>query len=78
MPTRITSRSASLIDHIYYLQGTKTKDCISVKSGNFLEDITNHLPTYTCMLLINNRKKMISPRPTVRIFSEKNMSLFKS
>ena len=69
MPTRITSYSASLIDHIYYFESPKNKEYVSVKTGNFLQDISDHLPNY--LLLLNNKKQSKSPRPTVRIFSEK-------
>ena len=74
LPTRITSRSATLIDHLYYYEGTRKKE-ISVKSGNFLEDITDHLPNY--MVLINNKKRAKLERPLIRLFSEKNLALFR-
>jgi len=53
MPSRITANTAILIDHIYYSEGRNNKS-ITTKSGNFLTDITDHLPNY--LLLINNKK----------------------
>jgi len=73
MPTRISSRSATLIDHMYYNEG-KTANQIN-RGGNFFHDLTDHLPKY--LLLINNKKiKKSEPRPNVRIFSEKNKQKF--
>jgi hypothetical protein len=69
MPTRITSNSATLIDHVYYYEGLNAREHISVKSGNFLEDITDHLPSY--VLVISNRHNMYCKRLMVRLFSEK-------
>ena len=53
MPTRITTNTAILVDHIYDAEGRNNKS-ITTKSGNFLTDITGHLPNY--FLLINNKK----------------------
>ena len=70
MPTRITSRSATLIDHLYVHEGLKTAKKINyIKSGNILEDISDHLPNY--VLLINKKKQVKEKRPMTRIFSEK-------
>ena len=56
MPTRITSRSSTLIDHIYFYPGTKYPWCDSnIKSGNILSDITDHLPNF--IFILNNSKK---------------------
>jgi len=75
MPTRITSRTATLIDHMYYYEGTKHTMNISVKSGNFVEDISDHLPNY--MLMINKKQYSKTARPLIRLFSERNMAKFK-
>ena len=50
MPTRIKSRSATLIDHIYYYGGNNNKPNMKTKSGNLLNDITDHLPNYLLVL----------------------------
>jgi len=46
MPTRITTKSATLIDHIYYYEGKNNTKNIHAKSGNLL-NLTDHLPNYT-------------------------------
>jgi len=74
MPTRITARSATLIDHMYYLESTKSKYAVDIKSGNFLEDISDHLPNY--ILLINSKQQKHIVRPMIRIFSERNQQAF--
>ena len=59
MPTRITPHTATLIDHIYYYEGRGvTRGNLEVYSGNFVSDLTDHLPNY--MLLVN--KKKLRPR----------------
>ena len=73
MPTRITANTAILIDHIYYTEGRNNKS-ITTKSGNFLTDITDHLPNY--LLLINNNKIIHTKRPMTRISSETNKNNF--
>jgi len=42
MPTRVTSKSATLIDHIYYYEGLSTSSAYSV-SSNLLTDISDHI-----------------------------------
>ena len=74
MPTRITSRSATLIDHIYYYEGKNPKEFLKIETGNFLSDLSDYLPNY--MLLINEKTKAASKRPTIRIFSAKHKEKF--
>ena len=50
MPTPITSRSSTLIDQIYYYGGNNNKHNMKPKSGNLLNDITDHLPNYLLVL----------------------------
>jgi len=50
MPTR-TSKSATLIDHIYYYESKNNKRNIHAKSGNLLNDLTDHLPNYTILII---------------------------
>lgn len=73
MPTRITANSATLIDHIYYFPG---KSKLETKSGNFLTEITDHLPNY--LLLYNMKHQNYQYRPLTRIISNKNVNKFKS
>jgi len=56
LPARITSQTATLIDHIYYSGGTKNSDSIKVKRGNFINNISDHLPIY--LLLLNHKKNI--------------------
>ncbi len=74
MPTRITCSTATLIDHIYYFDGADNKELLTIKSGNLLEDITDHLPNY--VLIIKKKKLQNSNRSMVRIFSSKNVNEF--
>ena len=50
MPTRITTKSATLINHIYYNEGKNNTKNIHAKSGNLLNDLTDHLPNYTILM----------------------------
>ena len=51
MPPRITSRSSTLIDHIlYYSEGCNNKKGVNIQSGNFVNDLTDHLPSNTILL----------------------------
>ena len=74
MPTRITPRSATLIDHIYYYEGIKPYEFLKIVSGNFFCDLSDHLPNYT--LLINTTTGGKAARPLIRIFSENNKEKF--
>ena len=71
-PTRITSHSATLIDHIFVrFDQTDRPIC----SGNFFCSITDHLPNFA---IIDIGKPVYNklPRPKTRLFSEKNMLKF--
>ena len=74
MPIRITPRSATLIDHIYYYEGIKPYEFLKIVSGNFFCDLSDHLPNYT--LLINTATGGKATRPLIRIFSENNKEKF--
>jgi hypothetical protein len=71
MPTRITSQTASLIDHMCFFEGQGKTGCTNLKSGNFLEDISDHSPSYT--VILNEKGHRDNQRPLIRIFSEKNI-----
>jgi len=75
LPTRITANSATLIENIYYMYcESRNNKSITSKSGNFLTDITDHLPNY--LLLINNKKINNTIRPMTRIFLKTNKNNF--
>jgi len=46
MPSRITTKSATIIDHIYYYEGRNCSKDKRLLSGNFWSDLTDHLPNY--------------------------------
>ena len=75
MPTRITPKTATLIDHIYFSPGSKYNPQFAIQSGNIWCDITDHLPNY-CLLLDTNTKQK-EERPFVRLFSRTNIEKFK-
>ena len=55
LPTRVTPKSATLIDHIYYNLGSKINIDAKIISGNFLQDLSDHLPNY--FILYNEKTK---------------------
>ena len=71
-PTRITSHSATLIDHMF-VKMKKTDH--NMFSGNIYCSITDHLPNFI-VVDIGKAKCTNLPRPKTRIFSEKNMLRF--
>ena len=76
MPTRITDRSATLIDHIYYSDCSK-HDCNDIiTAGNLWCDITDHLPNF--VFISNNKGKKYDYKtlPLVRLHSQKNIEKF--
>ena len=75
MPTRINDKSATLIDHMYYFEGSNCKHNLTVTSGNLWSDMTDHLPNY---ILISKPHAEIttSSRPVIRVYSRKNIDKF--
>ena len=53
LPTRVTPKSATLIDHIYYNLCSKINIDAKIISGNFLQDLSDHLPNY---FILHNEK----------------------
>ena len=72
VPTRITKISKTLIDHIYY----RTNKNKLVKSGVFLNSVSDHLITF----MTTNEKIYLNfkSRPMIRIFSERYIERFKT
>ena len=70
LPTRLSSKACTLLDHIFYYSKTFRNKFFS---GNLYVDITDHLANY----LILGPKKTKNDRKNVRIFSEKNNNKFK-
>ena len=69
-PTRITSHSATLIDHLFMRVSSKDIEK-TILSGNLFCDITDHLPNFLILPWGTVRKNIIERRKT-RIYSEKN------
>ena len=76
MPTRITDKSATLIDHIYYSDCSKRDTNNIITGGNLWCDLTDHLPNFA--FLSNNRgaKYDYTRLPLVRLHSPKNIEEF--
>ena len=71
LPTRVTSNTCTLTDHLFYYSKTFKDNFIS---GNLFTDITDHFANF---FILGSPKKYQSQRPLVRIFSEKNKEKFK-
>jgi len=72
--TRITSYSATLIDHMYYYEGIMSNASMVIESGNFLSDLSYHFYNYT--MLLNTCNKNNTVRPLVKLMSQKNKDKF--
>ena len=72
LPTRITDHSATLIDHIF-LKCPKKLIQNKCSSGNFIADLSDHLPNFT---FFDTDTCSIKDRPFTRIFSKTNIDKF--
>ena len=74
-PTRISNKSATLIDHMYLYEGSYVKNDLIINSGNILSDISDHLPNF--IILSNPKaKNYINSRPCMRLYTPKNKEKF--
>ena len=73
MPTRITYKSATLIDNIYIFQ-RKIKFSQSIISGNLYCDLSDHLPNFD--ILAYPEKMPPKTRPLIRVYNKKSTSTF--
>ena len=78
LPTRINSKSSTLIDHIYYKaenNGLNADTCLL--TGNILTDLSDHLCSF---IIIPHKTKTVcaSNRPMIRLFTERNKNNFNS
>ena len=78
LPTRITSHSATCIDHIFirFSESFSKKNLPDTTSGIFFCDITDHLPTFASVQL--KRPIVDTVRPKIRLFGERNCKQFES
>ena len=72
LPSRITSSSSTLIDHIMLRLPINKIQC-KVNSGNFICDITDHLPNF---VIINLNIKHQNYRPFIRLFTPNKINEF--
>ena len=74
IPTRITSHSATCIDHIF-VRSPYLNDKLKFLSGVFYADISDHLP---CFLSIDLQKQIKEiDRPSVRLYGDNQCNEFK-
>jgi len=69
MPTRITTRSATTIDHILYFEGHNCNKNHKLISGNLWSHLTDHLPNYSLIFNSALHHNRASDRPFVRLYS---------
>jgi len=74
LPTRITDHSVTLLDHIHLYKPLKEIDRVA-ECGNIFFDISDHLPNF---ILLEGKTSRKVERPYIRIYSEKNISRFKT
>ena len=72
LPTRIRDHSTTLIDHIF-IKCPKKLIQNKCSSGNFIADLSDHLPNFT---FLDIETKSVKDRPFTRIFSQKNIDRF--
>ena len=70
-PTRVTSSSATLIDHIY-----SNDICSNSTSGIVLTDVADHFGIFHCIQ--SNQTCAKNTHIKKRLFTERNMSIFKT
>jgi len=71
MPTRITDKNATIIDHIYYSDGNKSDTKNIISGGNLWYDITDHLPNFAVLSNNKGKKYNFTALPFVRLHSLK-------
>jgi len=75
LPTRITAKSATIIDHVY--SNFSFSDTNLCKAGLICTDISDHMMNFVCLISKHNLPKDM-PRPDIRLFTQKNVSSFKT
>ena len=72
LPTRVTSHTCTLIDHIFHLSRNSR---MHVSSGNLMTDMSNHFANF--IILNSDVRSKVTNRPKVRIFSDNNKNNFR-
>ena len=75
LPTRVTSRSCTLIDHIYQFANQSVKKSTTVSTGNILSDISDHFPNFLILNFKNNNSNPVE-RPFIRVHNTTNKRTF--
>ena len=75
LPTRITTKSATIIDHVY-INGI-VNDKFKIKAGLTATDISDHLGNFI-YLIDEKKEEKVTERPYERIYSKKNIEAFKT
>ena len=73
LPTRITYKTATLIDNVFLLQ-RKPKKGQNLITGSFYSDITDHLPNF--VIVEYPQKIPAQPRPQIRVYNESSKKRF--
>jgi len=73
LPSRVTSHSSTLIDHIYFCS-SNLDNKLKIHCGNILCDISDHFPNF--FILKHHKHVDMLNRPFIRIFSPKNKIKF--
>ena len=73
LPTRVTSHTCTLIDHINH-QSRNSR--IQILSGKLITDMSDHFANF--ITLHSKNKNIAVDRPMVKIFSDKNKSTFQN
>ena len=72
LPTRVTSHTCTLMDHIFHLSRNSR---MHVSSGNLMTDMSDHFADF--VILHADVKSKVTERPKVRIFSDNNKTNFR-
>ncbi len=76
LPTHITDHSVSLIDHILLKEYNMI--CNKITAGNIYNNITDNLPNFIFVEMHRKNSHRIGERPMIRLYSDKNISTFKT
>ena len=77
LPTRVTEKSITIIDHIYLFEGNKGNSVLeNCSTGTLVSDISDHFPTF--IIFKNPHKLNNVSRPMIRIYNKWNNNNFRN
>jgi len=76
LPTRITDKTCTLIDHIFYKARKDIKNAQTIFSGNIFADISDHLPGFLIFKKENSQTVLKDTRPLIRLNNQANLDKF--